>query len=804
MSSNSGNDKFSIEDILSDIAKMKDERGESENETNYGIADIFEEDITSLDGFSDYSEEIPQKPKAPQNLADIETDKNGQDMFGAVTNPRSNDFDFEDIFSDSHVSSHTAEWTKIVDMVKNPVASSETESDIEKTKIVENVSPSEPVSVPRTETNEMVDGQMILQGFIDDEILSTLDEDQVEKDLKERSRKNLEKFKLYRVADEYVPDIPAENKLFDDEEKPGEDGYDDDAEHNSLKEYRHIDQKKNFIKMLLEDRRSAFLSFCGLLVCEIALIILSVLSNSAEGTAKTVYYGICLLLLSVSAALSVSDIISGFGALFKLKPTCKSAAALLVVTTIIHTIISFIFLDSPGLGKIYCAAAGFSLLISKLTELFKSVGILENFKFCAFEHPSELFSVKSVESKPESNEIGKPLMLGEPNLKYSQKTKFPSKFFENSDFTTAADRLCKYMLPSAAGLGLIAALSAWIKTKVVLGALTAFTASLCISLPACAAVAIIIPSVVAMLYLNKKGGMISSPDCASETANANAVLLDSFELYDLTKCGLDGFADKKTVRIDDVLMYAAALIIGTKGPLSEAFEEVVGNSAILPPVKNLIYEEKLGISGFIHGQSVLLGNRNLLINHSIEAPAKSDEMKHLQLGKRVLYIAIGNKIAAMLVLNYIENENLTKPLQAIEKSGISILVNSVDCNITEEFINEGFSLKPGIVKLMSPASGKIFRKRRYRETNSSPAKVLHTGSTESFLRCIATSAVIGNIQRFAALLQIGFCAIGWLILLILLLSGGLSEIGWEFVTVFTAVWTALSTAFGFWQTYKLK
>ena len=440
-----------------------------------------------------------------------------------------------------------------------------------------------------------------------------------------------------------------------------------------------------------------------------------------------------------------------------------------------------------------------SLLFAKFAELFRTVGILENFKFCAFANSDSLHAVRSVESREESLEISSPLSLGEPNLKYSKKTRFPSKFFENSDFTCSADRLCKLMIPGSVILSLITALSAGIKTKAFLGALSAFTASLCISLPASAAFAVIIPVVVTMLNLNKHGGMIASPSAASETANAHAVILDSFELYDAKSCGLDGFKDYKTVRIDDVLLYAAALIMGTNGPLSEAFEDIIGNRDILPPVKSLVYEEKLGISGFIHGQSVLLGNRNLLINHSIEAPPKTVEMKHLQQGKRVLFIAIGNKIAAMLVLNYIENENLTKPLQVIEKNGISILVNSVDCNITEEFINEGFSLTPGNVKLISPESGKLFRARRNGETASASAKVLHSGSTESFLRCIASSAVINNIQRFCALAQIGFCAIGWLVLFIMLLAKGIEGIGWGFITIYTAVWTALSTAFGIFQ-----
>lgn len=816
------NENFSIDSILSDIERMRNERGDTDASfpkmSNDSVDEAIQEidrllgsDVTSLDGFSDYSEPTPvsEIKEAPPTHPTVKTDRHGQEMFKAVTEPTTTDT-FEDIFSDSRSDPENSDWTKIVELVKNGGSSlsdeSESPSDLDKTKVIGGIASSTtsaaPSSPKASDNSEMVDGQMILQGFIDEEILAPLDEKEVEEDLKKRSRENLGKFRLYQIADEYEPDIPADRELFDEDEKPGEESYNEE-ERNSLKEYRHSDQKKNFIKILQEDRRSSFLSACGLIVTEIAMIVLSVLSSKADESAQLIYLGICLLLLSVSAALSVSNLISGFGALFKLKPTCHSASALLLAVTLVHSIVLFIFPDSPGIGGIYCAATGLSLLLSKLSELFKALGILENFKFCAFSHCDELYAVKSIESKAESCEIAKPLMLGEPNLKYSQKIKFPSKFFENSDFTSSIDRMCKITIPAALGLGIISAIAAWIKSKAALGALTAFTASLCISLPAGAAFAIIFPTVIAMMSLNKKGGMIASPTAASEAANAHAVVLDSYELYDANSCGLDGFEDKKTVRIDEVLMYAAALIIGTKGPLSEAFEDIVGNRDILPPVKSLIYEEKLGISGFIHGQSVLLGNRNLLINHSIEAPPKTVEMKHLQKGKRILYIAIGSKVAAMLVLNYIENESLTKPLKVIEKSGISLLVNSVDCNVTDEFIVEGFGMIPGSVKLMSPTSGKLFRSRRNREINSAPAKVLHTGSTESFLHSMAASTVINNIQHFATLAQIIFGAIGWLILFIMLLAGGIEKIGWSFITIYTAVWSLLSTVLGFIQIRKL-
>ena len=806
-------DNLSIDSILSDLQRMRNERGESDipstDLNDKSVSDAILEidrllgaDSVSLDDFSDYTE-LPDQPKPSKTSVEpvVETNKHGQEMFGAVA--QSDDSDkFEDIFSDSRVSESVQDWTKIVDLVKNGGAFDSAEDG--NTKVIGGVTP-QPVqkNIPEIANGEMVDGQMILQGFVDEEILSQLDDAELEKTLSERSRKNLKNFRLYRAADEYEPDIPPSGELFESEEAPGEEDYNDDEERTSIKEYRHSDQAKNFVKVFSENKRSAFLSLCGLLILEIAMIIVSVVGAKSANPSPILYNGISLVLLTLSAALSISNLGTGFSALFRLRPNCHSASALLLTFTLIHTALSFIIPDSPGIFGVYCASAGFSLILSKLSDLLKTTSILENFRFCTNLRNKELYAIKSISDKSDSRDIAKAIPVGEPIVKYSHKIKFPSKFIENSDFTTSVDRMCKLTVPASLILSLLCALFGWLRTKAALGALTAFTASLSVSLPAGAAIAIIFPTAFAMMALNQKGGMISSPSAASETACAHAVALDSYELFDTDRCGLYNFDDKGAVRIDDVLMYAAALIIGTKGPLSDAFEGVVSNARILPPVKSLMYEEKLGISGYIHDNSVLLGNRNLLINHSIEAPPKEIEMKHLQQGKQVLYMAIKSKFTAMLILDYTENQNLAKPFKVMEQNGIHIIVNSVDCNVTEDFICKRFRLVPGIVKLMTPTTGTRFRSLKAAETNSEDAKVLHTGSTESFVHTVATSAIINVIQRYALLAQSIFCALGWLITFIMILAGGLENASWQFILIYNLVWTALSTGFGFWQTRSL-
>jgi cation transport ATPase len=146
--------------------------------------------------------------------------------------------------------------------------------------------------------------------------------------------------------------------------------------------------------------------------------------------------------------------------------------------------------------------------------------------------------------------------------------------------------------------------------------------------------------------------------------------------------------DYKNVRIDDVLLYTASMVINSDGPLAEVFKKVISNSSdLLPAVKSLGYEDKMGLSGIILKQKVLFGTRNLLLNHGVEVPNERNEAKYCHDGRRVLYLAIANKIAAMFVVSYAYDLSLAPYLKYLESSGINILVRNSDPNITENLLN---------------------------------------------------------------------------------------------------------------------
>lgn len=660
-------------------------------------------------------------------------------------------------------------------------------------------------STPDVDTEE-VDGQITLNGFdFDEDAPEKVDEEEVEEALSEKRKKKIRDFTLYKFAEEYETDLPNQFDDEEDEDDPGEeDDEEDEADGKKAPEleYRHFSQRGKIAHYLIDQKRGSLLSSLALAVIEAALIVLSVMSAKAAAGKVDVYYAASVFLLAAAAAIGMSSLIAGFKAAIKLRPNCDTAAALSLIFAFVHSVAAFAVPGSAGISGVYCAAAVFTLLLNQISRFCANETTVRNFRFCSEDYADSLYSIRGFDTKRENMEIGKNLLLGDPELRYSCRTKFPSGFIKHSKQLTSVDRMCKRIVPIGLGASLIIAAAGWIKSGAVLGALTSFTGALCISMPAGAAVSVTLPMLLAAKKLNSRGAMIASPESAAACGRINAIAADAVDLFDKDLCNVFGFKDYKAVRIDDVLLYAAAMVIASDGPLSTAFEKIVGSRNILPPVKSLRYEDKLGLSAWIHNQKVLLGNRNLLINHSIEAPPKTDEIKYLEAGKRVLYMAVENRVAIMFVVGYMENNTIRPYLQSIQNDGINILVNSTDCNITEEFINEGFDLISGGVKLMNPASGAIYRENRDREKPSASAAVMHDGRTESFLHCVAAAVCINNISRIAALAQIAGSALGLLMLFIVLLITGVSGIGTFTVIIFVALWTLLSTIIGIVQSKK--
>ena len=636
-------------------------------------------------------------------------------------------------------------------------------------------------------------GQIKLIGFGEEEAIDQIDEENAEEALREKRTMQVAEFKLnaeIEDEEEYEdePDEADEPRssfmasFIDDEyEEPG----DASRIHASL---------ERAVKM------TGIFAIVQFVLSVIAMVIAGMVTKSG-GSMEAVggTFGctvINLILLIVAAACGASTMARGFTGILSKKLNASSGAVIVVLACALEDLVMLIFTsDSYATVGIYTAAACITLVIYSVARLVTLLRAQNNFSFVT--NGTQLYSTEKISGEDDAFEIGRGLLIGDPEICYNARMERPSYFIENSfeddPADIYADRLIFISLIAGALFGII---FGFVHHDIVF-AFGTFAAVCCIAIPSFLLLASNINLFVKNLEFNKNGAAIVGHRAIEDSTDANAYVFDATDIFKKGSCSILGIKTFHGMRIDDAILYAAALVIESGGPLADIFDDVIlGKKDLLPPVESLAYEEKLGLSAWIHGRRVLFGTKDLLKNHNVDAPDKEFEAQYLHDGRKIVYLAIAGKIAAMFVVKYHPDKTVAKYLKRLDRSGVSILVRSCDCNITEEMICQHFGLPLSAVKILSPVSGDIFEVYRQEDIETAPAGIIHNGTLESSISAFYEARELSDniyVNKIVATIYTGMAI---LFVFILSLIGGSESMGVTGgqIVAFQILWTLIATA----------
>lgn len=606
--------------------------------------------------------------------------------------------------------------------------------------------------------NQPEEEQMMLSGFGEEPETEKIDEDELRSEL---DKKRAEKKKKFVLLGGLGDDEPQEDEnLPEEKEDEPEEQHEKKKKHSEKAplEYEKPEQRGRVYNSLKNAASQFKTSVIGLCVLEgvslLLLLIPKILEWAAidapafdRGGAGLAAANIVLLLASFY--LAFPNILSGIKALANGRVTGGAVGGLTFILALVQTILSF-FNKSPegASGMFYCAAAIFALLMTAENSSRGTARVMQNFLFCTAKRKSGLYGIRAIESEKDAFEVGRALKMGNPDILYSGRVEFPADFIKNSEANSPADSCIKRSLIISSAVSVLLAVISGIITKDIFQAFGVLTGAFCLTLPCAIELALMIPLYLENRKLNSEGGMIAGYDAALECSEAVAASVDSADLFDRAACEMHGMKDFHTVRIDDVLLYAVAIVLKSGGPLTDVFNRIIGGSTeLLPPVRDMIYEDRLGLSATIYNQRVLLGNRNLLTHHNIEVPLKSEEDKVKRNGRKILYIAIDSQVAAMFVFNYAEDASLKDSINEMADNGFSLVVRTDDPNVTDELIAARFGIAQKDIKMTLSHGARIFSAYRDSVVDSAPAKVMHDGSARSYFKSIAAC---GRLANFAS------------------------------------------------------
>lgn len=660
----------------------------------------------------------------------------------------------------------------------------------DKTKIIgsSDFSPKEK-EIPES---DVVEGQIMLTGFDDipAEILpEQTKESDVEEELWEKRRQKAKSFRIVNspeLDEGFESDLEASAEEVEREERARrkrerKKALEESENKRVDREYTDPSERSELHVRLGEANKKATVNLAVAIGIEIVMAVFGIIPLLADklsfetetfSMSSPIPNIINALLLIIAAATDSVRFFDGITGVFKGRVNSHTPCALAIAVALIQNTLAAVTGGQGMEVAVFSAAAAFGVVIEKISDKLCAEKTLRNFEVCAYKYEHNMYAVHPIENESEIFELGKGLLMGNAELLYSSKVGFATDFLKTSAADSCNRGLIRIMLPCCAGAAAITGILTGILNKSAMSGLSAFAGTFCICTPVFGTFIPALIERIASGRLNPEGTMVASLDAAEKTAAANAVVMDSADIFDRSRCTMHGMKNFENIRIDDVLLYAAALVIKSGGPLRESFEQVIdGRQDLLPPVRELTYEDKLGIAARIHNQKVLFGNRNLLVHHNIKMPDKAIEEKYSHDGRKVIYLAVAESIAAMFVVSYAVDKNLGKYFEVLEENGIQVLVRTNDVNVTEELISESFGLPQETFKILSAVAGKLFKRRRDAVCDKLPASIVHDGTAYSMLRSVAAACAMESSKKLGAATQIILSALGFVLSTVLYCTG---------------------------------
>lgn len=559
----------------------------------------------------------------------------------------------------------------------------------------------------------------------------------------------------------------------EEENEPEEEAIPDQPEEEpEIEDFTGYEDTKAVQHELRYRCRTAALSmlFTGLL--EAVLLLLTVITAAVGDSPITGmgYLTVQLFGLGLMLVLNYTTVSNGLSGLFRLSANGDSGPALAVVVALV-SIVPY-FTDSTQTLPVWAPVAGLLMLFSAIGQYLQARRVMRNFAFVSY--PSPKYAASLIEDEKVLHEIGRrAAMEGEASIGYFRRTAFLSDYLANAYEPDRSADWARWMTPTALGLSvLVSALLAvggylegfwsWLQT---------FVGLICMSMPALS-MAVQLPLSSCCRRMMARGGFLVGWKAVRRFSHPDGLAVDVADLYPDESMLLHGIKTFSGTHIDDAILDAASLSVRAGGPLSLIFRRIIENKeSLLHEVDSLVYEQGMGVSGWVDGRRVLVGNRRLLENHGVDVPSADYEARYAKDGRRLVYLSTAGELSAMFVVSYLPDEAIKTALQRMCRSRVMLLIRSCDQNITAESLCADFDLPEYYVDVLPAVAGRLYTELTEGESESASAELASNGHILGTTGAISACRNLYIKSTIALLAHTLLAALGMLLCVVWAIEG---------------------------------
>lgn len=607
-------------------------------------------------------------------------------------------------------------------------------------------------------------------------------EEEDEQEENEDARSPQEKI-LSAVVGFFSKDESDDDDIPKEKAKPVEDYTGEDDEKSILYEL-NLNIKKLFVRSLI----SGIIAALSIILTIVTRLFPQAIC-SAISFAPAAYAILNFLLVGFSLFINRVAMLSGLTPLIKFKGNSDTAVAVGGVAAIIQTIVSFFCIGDMNAfnTNYYCVIVLLAFFANNFGKLLMVLRVKDNFKFISSrgqKYAAKIYNNESVANQMLSGTASEKTLIA-----YQHKTKFPSNFLKISYAPDPSEDLASKLAPITTITAIIITLIYGIVKVSFADAINTFALMTAVAIPVSTLLAVNFPVRKLCKKLLSFGGMLSGYPSIKQFCDSTAIMIDANELFPADSIELEGIKTYEDYNVDESLLCGIAILKEAQNPIANAFDSVVTETnEILPEVESVLYEDEMGLVGWINSERILVGSRKLMEKYSVETPRIEYEEKYTSKGRQVTYLSRAGRLVAMFVTRYHADPELKSELQRAETNGISFLIRTTDYNITNDLIAELYNLFYRSIKVLPTGLGNVLKETQGTVEDSSRSYLITGGKVSSLARAVSGSIKIKHNISLAIVIQLIAVIIGILLASTLSLYAGVGVMGSLEALIYALFW----------------
>ena len=284
----------------------------------------------------------------------------------------------------------------------------------------------------------------------------------------------------------------------------------------------------------------------------------------------------------------------------------------------------------------------------------------------------------------------------------------------------------------------------------------------------------------------KSGSALAGYVGADRLRRSNCVILTDTDLFPPGTVSLNGlkiYGEES----GKVISYAATMAHASQSGLSRLFDTLLeGEGGRLEPLDDLSFYEEGGVSGLIHGETVLFGTAAFCRKMHVTMPGG------LSL-KTGAFLAVDGTLIAVFAVKYTAAENVDWALHALKRSRITPVLAVRDGSITPALLKRKFGTDARAVYPTISTRLALSEK-----DGEHPYALLYREGLMPYAEIAVGSKRLVHAVRMAAALSLGSSAVSALLAFYLTFVGAYSALTPVSMLLYLLLWALAALIEGFW------